>query len=79
MSENARIGFLFADRVARRDDADAIREEVRAKWGDKGVLDLTFALQASRLYPMVKAGMGYARECVRVKVGDKPVAVVKAA
>ena len=79
MSENAAIGFLFADQVARRDEADVIRESVRTKWGDKGVLDLTFALQASRLFPMVKAGMGYARECVRVKVGDAAVAVATTA
>jgi len=79
MSEAAAIGFLFADRVARREDAETIREEIRAKWGDKGVVDLTFALQASRLHPMVKTGFGYAKECVRVKIGDKAVAVAKAA
>jgi alkylhydroperoxidase family enzyme len=79
MSEAARIGFQFADRVARREDADEFREEARGHWGDKGVIDLTFALQVSRLYPMTKAGLGYAKECVRVTVGDRPVAVAKAA
>jgi alkylhydroperoxidase family enzyme len=79
MSEDAAIGFVFADRVARREDADAIRDEVRTKWGDKGVLDLTFAVQGSRLFPMIKSGMGYAKECVRVTVGERPVAVAKAA
>ena len=79
MSEDAAIGYLFAERVARRENADAVRAEVCRKWGDKGVVDLTFAVQASRLYPMVKAGLGYARECVRVTVGDKPVAVARAA
>lgn len=79
MSEDAAIGFLFADRIARREDAYAIRAEVRAKWGDKGVVDLTFAVQIARLAPMVKAGLGYAKECVRVTVGERPVAVAKAA
>ncbi len=79
MSENAATGYLFADRVARREPADAIRDEVRAKWGDKAVVDLTFALQASRLYPMTKAGLGFSKECVGVKIGDRPVAVAKAA
>jgi len=79
MNDDATTGFLFADRVAQREDTDAIREEVRAKWGEKAVIDLTFAVQASRLYPMTKAGLGYAKECVRVKIGDNPVAVAKAA
>jgi hypothetical protein len=80
MNEDAAIAFHFADAVARRtfDDDDA-RDAVRARWGEKGVLDLTFALQASRLYPMIKAGMGYAKECLRVTVGDQSVAVAKAA
>lgn len=80
MSESAALGFRFADCVARRaGDEDAARDAVRAKWGDKGVIDLTFALQVSRLYPMTKAGLGYAKECVRVTVGDRPIAVAKAA
>ncbi|HNR76183.1 MAG TPA: hypothetical protein PKM48_03580 [Parvularculaceae bacterium] len=79
MSRDAAIAFRFADAVARRETADAEREEVRKAWGEKAVIDLTFALQASRLYPMVKAGLGFARECVRVKVGDNQVAVAKAA
>ncbi len=80
MNEDAAIAFRFADAVARRtfDDDDA-RDAVRARWGEKGVLDLTFALQASRLFPMIKAGMGYAKECLSVRVGGKPVAVAKAA
>jgi alkylhydroperoxidase family enzyme len=80
MGEEAAIAFRFADAVARRTaDEDAAREAVRAAWGDKGVVDLTFAVQISRLAPMVKAGLGYAKECTRVTVGDKAVAVAKAA
>lgn len=79
MNADTALGFDFADAVARRtgEDDDA-RDRVRAKWGDKAVVDLTFALQASRLFPMVKAGLGFARECTRVKVGERPVAVAKA-
>lgn len=79
MSDEAALAFRFADAVARRENADERREAVRSRWGDRGVVDLTFALQASRLYPMVKAGLGYARECVRVKIGGKPVDVARAA
>lgn len=80
MSEDAATGFRFADAVARRDsEDDNARSEVRKRWGDSGVLDLTFALQVSRLYPMAKAGLGFAKTCSRVTVGERPVDVAKAA
>jgi hypothetical protein len=78
--EDTALGFRFADAIAARSaDEDAVREEVRTMWGDKGVVDLTFALQIGRMFPMIKAGLGYAKECRRVRVGDKPVDVIKRA
>jgi hypothetical protein len=52
-----------------------LREQVRQLWGDKGVIDLTFATQMSRIYPMVKAGLGYAATCRSVTVGTGEVTV----
>lgn len=76
MNAETALGFRFADAiVSRTADEDDAREAVRAKWGDKGVIDLTFGAQLGRLYPMVKAGLGFAKECRRVTVGDKPVDV----
>lgn len=79
MSADARIAYEFADAVLRRDDDDAAREGVRTRWGDKGVIDLTFALQTSRFYPMVKAGLGFAKSCQSIEVGGAGVDVVKRA
>ena len=47
--------------------------------GRKGVVDLTLALQLGRMFPMVKAGLGYAKECRRVTVDGQNVDVVKQA
>ena len=58
---------------------DEFRDAVRAEWGQKGVIDLTLALQMGRMFPMVKAGLGYAKECRRVAVGGNNVDVVKQA
>jgi hypothetical protein len=80
MGEATRLGFRFADAVARRSGADdEHRDAVRARWGQKGVIDLTLALQMGRLFPMVKAGLGYAKECRRVTVAGHDVDVVKQA
>ena len=69
MNDATLLGFRFADAVARRsEDDDEYRDAVRAEWGDKGVVDLTMALQMSRIFPMVKAALGYAKECRRVIV-----------
>lgn len=74
------LAFRFADAVVRRSSHDEeYRDAVRAQWGEKGVIDLTLALQMGRMFPMVKAGLGYARECRRVTVDGHNVDVVKQA
>lgn len=80
MNSDTLLAFRFADAVVRRsvDDGEC-REAVRARWGEKGVIDLTFALQMGRMFPMMKAGLGYARECRRVNVDGTEVDVVKQA
>ena len=80
MNDATMLAFRFADSLVRRSgDEDEFRDAVRAEWGEKGVIDLTLALQLSRVFPMVKAGLGYARECRRVTVDGHNVDVVKQA
>ena len=80
MSDTTRLAFRFADAVARRSiDDEEFRDAVRAQWGEKGVIDLTLELQLGRMFPMVKAGLGYAKECRRVTVDGQNVDVVKQA
>lgn len=80
MNEDVALGFRFADAILRRtSDEDDIRERVRTRWGEKGLIDLTFALQIGRIFPMVKSGLGYAKECRRIEVAGRPVDVVRRA
>jgi hypothetical protein len=80
MVETTCLAYRFADAVARRStDDEEFRDAVRAQWGLKGVIDLTLALQMGRMFPMVKAGLGYAKECRRVTVDGHNVDVVKQA
>ena len=74
MDEDVALAYRFAGAVlARSADADPLREQVRARWGDRGIVDLTFALQGSRLYPRVKEGLGFAKDCRQVTVDGEPV------
>lgn len=80
MNEDVALAFRFAEAVLERlPHEDDVRECVRVQWGDKGVIDLTLSLQVGRIFPMVKAGLGYAKECRRVEVAGRPVDVVKRA
>ena len=80
MNDATVLGYRFADAVVRRSQDDGeYRDAVRAEWGEKGVIDLTLALQMGRMFPMVKAGLGYAKECRRVTVDGHNVDVVKQA
>jgi hypothetical protein len=80
MTPDVLLGFHFADAVVHRSMEDeTCRDAVRARWGDKGVIDLTMALQMGRLFPMLKLALGYAKECRRVTVAGDQVDVVKQA
>ena len=80
MSDTTRLAYRFADAVVRRAaEEDEFRDAVRAQWGQKGVIDLTLALQMGRMFPMIKAGLGFAKECRRVTVDGHNVDVVKQA
>ena len=71
---DAALAAWFASAIGRRstDEAEA-REAVRARWGEKGVIDLTMATQVSRFLTMLKAGFGYASTCTSLSVGERTV------
>jgi hypothetical protein len=80
MSPDTALGFQFADSVVHRSpDDDKFRDKVRARWGEKGVIELAMGLQLGRMFPMLKLALGYAKECRRVTVAGHQVDVIKQA
>jgi hypothetical protein len=80
MHEATALGFRFADAIVHHSADDEVRRDaVRTRWGEKGVIDLSMALQMGRLFPMVKLALGYAKECRRVTVAGDQVDVIKQA
>ena len=76
MSDDTALGFRFAQAVLAHDaEADALREQVVARWGKRALISLSFALTAARIYPTVKYALGHGQSCVRVKVGGTTVPV----
>lgn len=79
MHRETALGFRFAEAIVRHGDDDAARDAVRSAWGERGVIELSMALALVRVFPMMKAGMGYHKECRRVRVGARDVAVARSA
>src|SRR5579871_6420939 len=80
MNDSVVLAFRFADAIVRRSaDEDEHRDAIRAQWGQKGVIDLSFALQMGRMFPMMKAALGYAKECRRISVDGKQIDVIRQA
>lgn len=77
--EDAALGFRYGDAIARGVMADELRDEIRRKWGEKGLIELAFTVATARFYPAVKRGMGYAHACERVVIKDQEILAGKAA
>jgi hypothetical protein len=66
---DAALGVRFAR------DPDAVRDEIRRRWGPRALVSLAFAVTTARIFPTVKRSLGHARACRRVVVAGAPVAV----
>lgn len=74
MSGPTALGYRFATAlVGRTADLDAAREAVRAAHGDQAIVDLTFATQIGRIFPMIKTGLGFGQACQRIRLGSRVV------
>lgn len=79
MGPDAALGYKFANAVIERDisEADELRAQILTRWGKRALVSLTLTIAASRVYPIVKYGLGHGRACTRIRVAgaDEPVAV----
>lgn len=70
MGADALLGYRFARATLAHDpDADALRDQVIARWGRKAVVTLALGIASARVYPTLKYAMGHGKTCVRVRVG----------
>ena len=80
MAPDTALGYRFASAIiARSTNEDAAREAVRSAYGDAAIIELTLASQVGRLFPMIKAGLGYGKSCSRIDIGQRKITVTKEA
>jgi AhpD family alkylhydroperoxidase len=73
------LAFKYGDAASRGVMADEMRDEIRAKWGEQGLIELAFTIATARFYPGLKRALGYAHTCERVVVEDRVTITAKAA
>ena len=54
--------------VAATADEQELRETLRKRYGERGLIELSFAIAASRIPPIVKRALGFAKSCRAVAV-----------
>jgi hypothetical protein len=57
--------------------ADDLREEVIRQWGERGLVSLSFAMLAGRMYPTLKYALGHGKSCTRLIVGGDVLPVLQ--
>jgi hypothetical protein len=50
------------------EDDDSLRETLRERYGERGLIELAYAIAGSRIPPTVKRALGYAKSCSLVPV-----------
>jgi len=58
-------------------EADELREEVVRQFGKRGLIALSFAMLAARMYPTLKYALGYGRACTRLAIGGEKITVLR--
>jgi alkylhydroperoxidase family enzyme len=58
------LAYRFTEAVCTQAaTADALREEARTRWGEVGLVELSLAIAASKVFPTAKRVLGYAKSC----------------
>jgi hypothetical protein len=80
MTPEAALGYRFAQATLRHDPAaDALRDEIVARWGRRALVSLAFAVTAGRMFPTMKYALGHGKSCSLIQVGGAPAEVSRKA
>jgi len=78
MPAEAALAARFTEATLRHaPEADELREEVVRQFGKRGLIALSFAMLAARMYPTLKYALGYGPACTRLAIGGEKVPVLR--
>ncbi len=74
LDDDCALALRFTEAVlARAPDAEPMREQVRLRWGDDGLISLALTVSTTRVYPCVKHILGHGRACTRVQIAQRDI------
>jgi alkylhydroperoxidase family enzyme len=69
LPEDLADAYRFAEAVVTRSgDEDRLRDRIRQRHGEAGLVEMALAVAVCRIFPTVKRGLGYATSCSKVTV-----------
>jgi hypothetical protein len=68
LPEPLREVYQFAEEQANRVDNPELRERLRQRYGDHGLIALALAITSARTFPTLKRTLGYATSCSRMEI-----------
>ena len=60
--------YAFAKSIVTGIDDEDSRDKLRSRYGDRGLIELAYAIASARIPPTIKRVLGYAKSCSAVKV-----------
>lgn len=61
--------YRFTEAVVEHTGAeDELRERIRGRYGDEGLIELAMAIAGARVFPVTKRVLGYAKSCSLVEL-----------
>jgi len=79
LSDDARLGLALADAVLAHAPCDEVRDAIRRRWGERGLITLAYTIAGTRTYPTMKRVLGHAHVCERLTVDGESVPAARAA
>lgn len=74
LPEEVKLVVSFSDLVlTHQPEANDLRAEILARWGQPGLIAIAFAISSYRVYPALKYSLGYGQACSRLLVEITPV------
>tara|TARA_R110002049_G_scaffold67767_6_gene175860 strand:- start:2626 stop:3210 length:585 start_codon:yes stop_codon:yes gene_type:complete len=72
LDEDCALALRFTECVlAHAPEADPLRDEIRRRWGEDGLISLAMTISTTRVYPTVKYILGHGRACRRVNIEQR--------
>jgi hypothetical protein len=68
LPEPLREVYQFAEEQANRVDNPELRERLRQRYGDHGLITLALAITSAGTFPTLKRALGYATSCSRIEI-----------